>query len=88
MDREFFILNELYLVKYPVPKPILLCQDKEILGSEFYLMEYVEGRIFREPYMSASNPKERKILYEEMNKTIALLHNIDISKTKLQELTS
>jgi aminoglycoside phosphotransferase (APT) family kinase protein len=54
-----------------VPKPILLCQDKQILGVEFYIMEFVEGRIFREPYLAASNPKERKILYEEMNKTIA-----------------
>ena len=49
---------------FPVPKPLHFCNDTKIIGTEFYIMEYVEGRIFVNPNLPELNPDEREIVYD------------------------
>ena len=46
IDREFKIISSLYKERFPVPEPLLYCNDQSVIGTEFYVMSYVEGRIF------------------------------------------
>src|SRR5262249_7989532 len=60
-----------------VPEPIIYCDDAEVVGTPFFLMGYVDGRIFWEPHLRGSNPAERAAIYDAANATIARLHGFD-----------
>ncbi len=57
-----------------MPKTIVYCDDKSVIGTEFYLTEFVEGRIFLNPNLPELNPEERREIYEEIVSTLAKLH--------------
>ena len=65
LDREYFELTHLRARgRVPVPEPYAYCDDALVLGSEFYLMEYVYGRIFVNPsLLGASSPREHRAVY-------------------------
>ncbi|MBU2511764.1 phosphotransferase [bacterium] len=75
VDREYTIISALSQTEVPVAKVYTLCTDESIIGSYFYIMEYVEGRIFwsynQIPYL------DRKEIFNSMNGTIAALHDVD-----------
>jgi aminoglycoside phosphotransferase (APT) family kinase protein len=79
VDREFRVLSALHGQDYPVPQPIAYCEDAEVVGTPFFVMGYVDGRIFWEPHLAGSNPAERAAIYDAANETIARLHNFDPS---------
>jgi aminoglycoside phosphotransferase (APT) family kinase protein len=83
VDREFRVISALYAADYPVPRPYALCKDDEVVGTMFFIMEFVEGRIFWELDMPDSDPAERRAVYEHANQTIADLHNINYEKIGL-----
>jgi aminoglycoside phosphotransferase (APT) family kinase protein len=75
VDREFRITRALHAQGFPVAQPLLYCADEGIIGSAFYVMDHVDGRVFWEPYMPASEPSERSRVYDAMNATLATLHS-------------
>jgi len=78
VDREYRILKTLGNTDVPVPGMVLLCEDATILGTPFYVMEHVEGRIFRDPTLpGATGRKERKAIFDAMNETLARIHRVD-----------
>lgn len=77
VDREFRILSALAGSDVPVPRAICYCDDAGVAGTPFYLMEYVEGRIFWNPALPGLAPAERAAIYEEMNRVIAAIHAVD-----------
>jgi aminoglycoside phosphotransferase (APT) family kinase protein len=77
VDREHRIISALAAQRFPVAEPVLYCADESIAGTPFFVMAYVEGRVFWEPQMPASNPTERAAVYDAMNSTIARLHTFD-----------
>jgi aminoglycoside phosphotransferase (APT) family kinase protein len=77
VDREFRILNALADTAVPVPRALCYCDDVSVAGTPFYLMEYVEGRIFWNPALPGLSPAERAAIYEEMNRVIAAIHAVD-----------
>ena len=77
VDREHRIISALYAQNFPVPEPVLYCADETVVGTPFCVMACVEGRVFWEPQMPASNPDERAEVYDAMNATIARLHSFD-----------
>jgi aminoglycoside phosphotransferase (APT) family kinase protein len=85
VDREFRVISALYAADFPVPRPYVLCEDEEIVGTMFFIMEFVEGRIFWELDMPDSDPQERTAIYEHANQTIADLHNIDYEQIGLAD---
>lgn len=78
VEREYRILKTLEKTDVPVPKMILLCKDAAIIGTPFYIMEHVEGRIFRNPSLpDMASRKERFAIYDAMNETLARIHKVD-----------
>jgi aminoglycoside phosphotransferase (APT) family kinase protein len=77
VDREYRVMQALANSAVPVPRVHLLCEDPSVIGSAFYLMEYVEGRTFWDPALPGVANHERQALYDEMNRVIAALHALD-----------
>lgn len=78
VEREYRILEALSKTDVPVPKPFLLCEEASIIGTPFYVMEFVEGRIFRDPIArEISDARERTTLFDAMNETLARIHRVD-----------
>jgi aminoglycoside phosphotransferase (APT) family kinase protein len=74
VDREYRVISALYAQGFPVPEPVLYCADDAVIGTAFFVMSHVEGRVFWEAEMPASNPAERAAVYDAMNATLARLH--------------
>lgn len=74
VDREFRVISALHAQGYPVAEPVLYCADDGVVGTAFYVMGFVEGRVFWEPPMPASTPSERAAVYAAMNSALARLH--------------
>ena len=83
VDREFRAISALHPTGFPVAKPYLLCQDESIVGTMFYVMECVEGRVIWESTLPGLEKSQRWPIYDAMNETIARLHNLDYEKIGL-----
>ncbi len=77
VDREFRVISALRRVGFPVAQPFGLCLDDEIIGSAFYVMSMVEGRIFWDASLPGSTPAERRAIFEAKLGALADLHNFD-----------
>lgn len=77
VDREFRVLKALHSSPVPVPRPFLYCADQSVIGSEFYLMEFVDGRGFWDPTLPEVDPRTRAAMYDDMNRVLASLHQLD-----------
>jgi aminoglycoside phosphotransferase (APT) family kinase protein len=77
VDREYRVISALYAQGFPVAKAVVYCADETIIGTAFFVMSYVDGRVFWEAEMPSSNPHERAQVYDAMNATLARLHNFD-----------
>jgi aminoglycoside phosphotransferase (APT) family kinase protein len=77
VEREYRVITALHAQGFPVAEPLILCADESVAGTSFYLMSFVEGRVFWEPQMPGSNATERAAVYDAMNATIARLHSFD-----------
>jgi len=85
VDREFRVISALHPTGFPVPKPYLLCQDESVIGTMFYVMECVEGRIYWGPMLPDQSPLQRTQIYDAMNETLARLHSLDYEKLGLAD---
>jgi len=77
VDREYRVIGALHAQSFPVAEPLLYCADDHVIGTAFFLMSHVPGRVFWEPNMPSSNPAERAQVYDAMNATLARLHSFD-----------
>lgn len=77
VEREFRVISALHSTGFPVPRPVVLCEDVEVIGTTFFVMEFVEGRIFWDLDLPGLEPAERTAIYDNVNETIATLHNYD-----------
>ncbi len=77
VEREFAVLKALYGTGVPVPEPLVLCEDASIIGTAFYVMAFVENRVFTAPGMPDTTPDQRRGVYTSMAETLATLHCID-----------
>jgi aminoglycoside phosphotransferase (APT) family kinase protein len=77
VDREYRVIRALHAQSFPVAEPLAYCSDESVASTPFYVMDYVDGRVFWEPQMPGSNPAERVAVYDSMNATIARLHALD-----------
>jgi aminoglycoside phosphotransferase (APT) family kinase protein len=83
VDREYRVIRALHSQGFPVADALVYCADESVAGTQFYVMGFVDGRVFWEPHMPNSNPKERTAVYDSMNATIARLHQLDPAKIGL-----
>jgi aminoglycoside phosphotransferase (APT) family kinase protein len=77
VDREFRVISALQAQDFPVAAPLLYCDDPAVVGTAFYVMAHVEGRVIWEPHMPGAAPVERAAVYDAMNATLARLHGFD-----------
>jgi aminoglycoside phosphotransferase (APT) family kinase protein len=86
VDREFRVIRALQDTDVPVPRTHVLCEDESVIGSMFYVMEFMEGRIFWDPLLpEAGSNEERGAFYDAMNKTMAALHSVDVDAVGLSD---
>ena len=69
----------------PVPNAVALCADDDIIGSMFYVMEHLEGRIFWDPAVPEVDNAERTAIYDEMNRVLAALHSVSVDEVGLSD---
>lgn len=77
IDREYRVMRALQDSDVPVPRMLAYCDDEAIVGTPFYLMEFLQGRVFMDPALPGLEPAERAALYHEMGRVIAALHDVD-----------
>jgi aminoglycoside phosphotransferase (APT) family kinase protein len=77
VHREYRVMRALFDAGFPVPEPLVMCVDEEVLGSQFYVMRFVAGRIFCDCTMPDLSPTERAIVFDSANETLARLHSYD-----------
>lgn len=85
VDREYRVISALFRQGFPVAEPLVYCADEGVIGTAFFVTAYIEGRVFWEPHMPASNVAERAQIYDAMNATLARLHSFDPVKIGLGE---
>jgi aminoglycoside phosphotransferase (APT) family kinase protein len=83
VDREFRVISALHAQGFPVAEPVAYCADEAVTGTPFYVMSFVEGRVFWNPEMPGSHPAERAAVYDAMNETLSRLHSFDPAKIGL-----
>jgi aminoglycoside phosphotransferase (APT) family kinase protein len=77
VEREYRLIAALHPTGFPVARPYALCEDRQVIGAPFYLMEMVEGRTFWDGSLPHMAPGERMAIYEAIVDTLAALHRID-----------
>ncbi|RST31142.1 phosphotransferase family protein [Sphingomonas ginkgonis] len=77
IEREYRLIESLHPTGFPVARPYALCEDPEVIGAPFYLMERVEGRIFWSGLLPELAPADRLAAYEDMVDVLARLHSVN-----------
>lgn len=85
VDREYRVLKALAGTDVPAAKVHHLCEDTSVIGSMFYLMEYLEGRIYWDASLPEVDKADRTAIYDDMNRVLATLHSIDIDAAGLSD---
>lgn len=85
VEREFRLQAALAGSAVPVAGMHCLCEDESVIGRAFYVMDFVEGRIFWEQSLPGIEPAERTALYDELNRVIAALHGVDFASLGLAD---
>ena len=84
VDREFQVMQALAGTAVPVPRMLYLSDEDSPIGRMFYVMEYLDGRIFWDPSLpDVSGNEERAAIYDAMNATLAALHDVDVGAVGL-----
>ncbi len=78
IDREYRVISALKNTPVPVPAALAWCDDEDIIGTPFYLMSYLDGRVFVDQSLPGMTPDQRGAIYREMNGVISALHLLDI----------
>ncbi len=83
VDREYRVLRALAGTEVPVARAYALCEDVSVIGTAFYVMDYVEGRLFWDAALPEVAPAGRRAVYDEMTRVIAALHAVDYTAAGL-----
>jgi aminoglycoside phosphotransferase (APT) family kinase protein len=85
IDREYRVMSALATVGFPVPRMRAFCDDPSVIGTAFYVMDFLAGRIFRDARLPGLAPAERAAIYDNLNATLARLHQVDFSAIGLAD---
>lgn len=85
IDREYRVLTALQGTAVPVPQPLHYCADRSVLGTPFYLMQRLQGRIFHAFSTPGVQPEERSAMFDAMVATMAAIHRVDVAALGLAD---
>jgi aminoglycoside phosphotransferase (APT) family kinase protein len=85
VDREFRVQRALAETDVPVTAMRALCEDESVIGSVFYVMDFIDGRTFVDPRLPNLTSEDRAILLDDMNRVLAAIHSVDLEATGLSD---
>ncbi|MGB5548179.1 MAG: phosphotransferase [Polyangiales bacterium] len=85
VDREFRVMRALADSDVPSAKMYALCEDDAVIGTSFFVMEYVQGRIFWNVQLPELEPTERRAIYEELARVLSAIHRVDLDASGLSD---
>ena len=85
VDREYKVITALYETGVPVPKTYGLCEDDDVAGTAFFVMDFLDGDLFWDPMIPSMTKRDRTEIYKNKNKTLAKLHSVDYKKIGLED---
>jgi aminoglycoside phosphotransferase (APT) family kinase protein len=85
IDREYRVIRALSGSAVPVARTHCLCLDDAVIGTPFYVMDFVDGRVFWDPLLPGMTPPERSAIFAEMNRVAAALHGVDFGAIGLAD---
>lgn len=85
VDREYRVLAALADSRVPVARALHLCDDDSVIGSMFYVMEFVEGQVFWDPLLPDLEAPQKAQIYDQMNAVLAAIHSVDLEATGLSD---
>ncbi len=85
VEREYKVIKALHGAGFPVAKPYVLCEDESVIGTAFYVMDCVEGRVLWDQSLPGMSKAERFAIWDELNRVIAALHVIDYRSVGLED---
>ena len=85
VEREYRVMTALRDTGLPVPQTRWLCADDAIIGTPFFLMECVDGRVFRQPHLPGASADDRAAMYHDMADILARLHTVDVASVGLSD---
>ena len=85
VDREYKVMTALNNTQVPVPKTYGLCEDEDVIGTAFFVMDFLDGNIYWDLLLSDKSPKDTMEIYASKNKVIAELHKVDYSSIGLSD---
>lgn len=85
VDREFRVMHALRSSAVPVPQMVHLCEDREVIGSMFFIMQYMPGRTFWDAAIPEVSKRDRSLVYDDLNRVLAELHQVDFNAVGLAD---
>jgi aminoglycoside phosphotransferase (APT) family kinase protein len=85
VDREYRVISPLADTNVPVPRALAFCADRGVIGTPFYVMERLHGRVFHDCTLPGLMPAERTSMYRAMARTLAALHGVDPASVQLSD---
>ncbi|XP_071945026.1 acyl-CoA dehydrogenase family member 10-like [Antedon mediterranea] len=85
VEREYRVMHAVGQAGVPVPNLIGLCEDSSIIGTPFYVMDYIEGRVFKDPSCPSLSPGERTQVYDAMCNVLSQIHSVDVTAAGLKD---
>ncbi|MGB0919905.1 MAG: phosphotransferase family protein [Alphaproteobacteria bacterium] len=85
VDREYKVITALGETDVPAPRTYAMCEDESVLGTIFYIMDCVDGRVLWDPTIPSVDKENRIAIYDSMNDAIAKLHNVDYKAVGLED---
>jgi aminoglycoside phosphotransferase (APT) family kinase protein len=77
VDREYRVITALHDSDVPVARTWCLCEDETVIGTAFYVMDFVDGRVLWDPTLPGMDREQRQAVFDELNRVIAALHQVD-----------
>jgi aminoglycoside phosphotransferase (APT) family kinase protein len=87
IDREYRVMHALRDSGVPVPRMAGYCEDASLLGTPFYVMEFLAGRVIDDQSMPGMAPSERSAIYDDLNRVLAALHAVDVTAVGLADFS-
>ncbi|CAH1232537.1 ACAD10 [Branchiostoma lanceolatum] len=85
VEREYRVMKAVKEAGVPIPELVALCEDDSVIGTPFYLMEYVAGRLLKDPSLPGMDAEQRKEIYSAMNEVLYQIHSVDVRKAGLED---
>ncbi|HEX4987076.1 MAG TPA: phosphotransferase [Burkholderiales bacterium] len=85
VDREYRVITALHGTDVPVARTYCLCEDESVIGTAFYVMDYIAGRVLWDPALPGMDGAARAAHFDELNRVIAALHSVDYAAIGLSD---